>query len=131
MSSKNSKLHLKPYAPTRALKRADGSSTIDAPDRGRDSRSNSASPSADRQFEVLFSTNPLAMYICDQQSLGILEVNAAALRQYGYTREELLGMSITELRPSEDVPAFLESLRKNGVSPSGVGQLRHRRKSGE
>src|ERR1700722_1932066 len=114
MSSQNSKLHGKQAAATRALKRADGSSSV-----------------VDRQFEVLFSTTPLAMYICDHRTLEILEVNAAAVRQYGHTREELLRMKITELRPAEDVPAFLRSLRKNGPSPSGVGHVRHRRKSGE
>ncbi len=129
MSSKNSKLHLKQYAPTHALKRADGSSTLDAPANGFARGENVVS--ADRQFEVLFTKNPLAMYICEQQTLEILEINAAALRQYGYSREELLAMKITQLRPAEDVPAFLDSLRKLGVSPDGVGHMRHRRKNGE
>jgi two-component system, cell cycle sensor histidine kinase and response regulator CckA len=128
MSSQNSKLHGKQAAPTRALKRADGSSSLGAPARGSANGSHSG---VDRKFEVLFSTNPLAMYICDHRTLEILEVNAAAVRQYGYSREELLQMKITELRPAEDVPAFLSSLRKNGASPNGVGHMRHRRKSGE
>jgi PAS domain S-box-containing protein len=128
MSSQNSKLHGKQAAPARALKRADGSSSLDAPGRRSAHGGHSA---VDRQFEVLFSTNPLAMYICNPRTLEILEVNAAALRQYGYSREELLRMKITELRPAEDVSAFLSSLRKNGASPSGVGHVRHRRKSGE
>jgi PAS domain S-box-containing protein len=128
MSSQNSKLHGKQAAPTRALKRADGSSSLGAPARGSTNGSHSG---VDRKFEVLFSTNPLAMYICDHRTLEILEVNAAAVRQYGYSREELLQMKITELRPAEDVPAFLSSLRKNGASPNGVGHMRHRRKSGE
>src|ERR1700733_4796633 len=128
MPSQNTKLHGKQAAPTRALKRADGSSSSGAP--GGNS-ANGSHATVDRKFEVLFSTNPLAMYICDHRTLEILEVNAAAVRQYGYSREELLRMKITELRPAEDVPALLSSLRKNGASPSGVGHVRHRRKSGE
>ena len=86
---------------------------------------------ADAQFEALFFRNPLAMYICHQDTLEFLEVNAAATRQYGYSREELLRMKITEIRPTEDVPAFLGDLKKLGTAPAGVGHLRHRRKNGE
>jgi two-component system, cell cycle sensor histidine kinase and response regulator CckA len=129
MSTQNSKLHGKQVAPTRALKRADGSSSLDAPAKGFARTEGSAI--ADRQFEVLFSTNPLAMYICDESTLEILEVNAAAERQYGYSREQMLRMRVTDLRPTEDVPAFLDWLRKNGTSPNGVGHVRHRRKCGE
>jgi two-component system, cell cycle sensor histidine kinase and response regulator CckA len=126
MSSKNAKLRPKQDAPTHALKHADGTSVSDPPFAGGQN-----APVADRHFEVLFSTNPLAMYICDQESLQFLEVNAAAVRQYGYSREELLGMKITEIRPAEDVPGFLERIRKRGAAPAGVGHLRHRRKDGQ
>ena len=129
MSNKNAKLRPKQNTPAHALKRADGSSAVAAPANpfGR----GEGAQAADRQFEVLFSTNPLAMYICHQESLKFLEVNAAALRQYGYTREEFLGMKITQIRPNEDVPGFLNSLRQRGPAPPGVGQMRHRRKNGE
>ena len=86
---------------------------------------------ADSQFEIVFSTNPLAMYIADQETLEFLEVNAAAIRQYGYSRDEFLRMKITEIRPAADVPSFLDSIRKHGTSPTGVGHLRHHRKNGE
>jgi two-component system, cell cycle sensor histidine kinase and response regulator CckA len=71
------------------------------------------------------------MYIATKDTLEFLEVNAAAVRQYGYSRDEFLRMKITEIRPAEDVPTFLDSIRKNGTSPTGVGHLRHRRKNGE
>jgi two-component system, cell cycle sensor histidine kinase and response regulator CckA len=128
MPSKNSKLHPKQTAPMHALKRADGSSAVELaiPAGGGES-----ARAADRQFEILFSTNPLAMYICHQETLQFLEVNAAAVQQYGYTREEFLRMKVTDIRPAEDVPAFLHSLQKQGTAPPGVGHVRHRRKNGE
>src|SRR5690242_17729075 len=83
-------------------------------------------------FELLFSTNPLAMYVCDRETLEFLEVNAAAERQYGYTRHEFLGMKITDIRPSEDIPRLLDVARTDGMQPLAfLGQWRHRRKNGQ
>src|SRR5215471_16641459 len=61
-------------------------------------------------FELLFSSNPLPMYVCDLHSLKFLEVNAAALRSYGYSRCKFLRMRITDLRPEEDIPRVLKSI---------------------
>jgi PAS domain S-box-containing protein len=129
MSSKTAKLRPKQNTPQRALMRADGESAPDLQANYSTSGENSAP--ADRQFEVLFSNNPLAIYICDQKTLKFLEVNAAAVQQYGYSRDEFLRMKITEIRPAEDVPAFLALIRKQGASPDGVSHVRHRRKNGE
>src|SRR5690348_605466 len=83
-------------------------------------------------FELLFSTNPLAMYVCDRETLDFLEVNAAAERQYGYTRQEFLKMKITDIRPSEDIPRLLNVARTDGMQPLAfLGQWRHRRKNGQ
>ena len=85
----------------------------------------------DANFEILFSTNPLAMYVSDSQSLRFLEVNEAAVKQYGYSRQELLRMRITDIRPADEVPRLLDAVKKNGPSLSSQGRWRHRRKSGE
>jgi len=129
MSSKNSAPRPKQTGPSHALKRADGKSAPQPQTNTSEAGGNAAV--ADKQFEVVFSTNPLAMYICHQDTLRFLEVNAAAVRQYGYSRDEFLRMKITEIRPAADVPDFLDSIRKNGTSPTGVGHVRHRRKNGE
>jgi PAS domain S-box-containing protein len=89
------------------------------------------SPANDTNFELLFSKNPCPMYVIDRQTLRFLEVNAAAIGQYGFSREEFLAMSVTEIRPSEDVPRLLESIRRHSASVVSKGQWRHRRKTGE
>lgn len=61
---------------------------------------------SEHRFEALFEQNPLPFWVYDSATLRILEVNAAALRAYGYSREELLAMSILELRDPEDRPAL-------------------------
>jgi PAS domain S-box-containing protein len=48
------------------------------------------------------------MWIYDVETLAFLNVNDAAIEQYGYSRDEFLGMTIKDIRPPEDVPKFLE-----------------------
>jgi len=88
-------------------------------------------PPVDAGFELLFSANPLPMYVCDVHSLEILEVNAAAVRSYGYSRDEFLHMRITDIRPAEDIPRLLKFIDSPGVSIANRGCWRHRRKNGE
>ena len=47
------------------------------------------------------------MWIFDTETLAFLEVNEAAIRRYGYTREEFLRMTILDIRPVEDVSLIL------------------------
>ncbi|MBZ5501816.1 MAG: PAS domain S-box protein [Acidobacteriia bacterium] len=81
--------------------------------------------------EILFTGNPDPMYVYDRKTLQFLEVNDAALKKYGYTRDEFLRMKITDIRPAEDVPLLLASLRKNTKPLSSRGCWRHRRKDGQ
>jgi len=64
------------------------------------------------RFEVLFENNPHPTWVYDVASLFFLEVNRAAVRNYGYSRDEFLGMRITDIRPQEDVTTLLEELKK-------------------
>ena len=53
-------------------------------------------------FQLLFARNPLPMWVYDVETLAFLEVNDAAVRQYGYSRDEFLAMRISDIRPPED-----------------------------
>ena len=80
--------------------------------------------------ELMFSANPYPMWTYDCQSLRFLEVNDAAVKAYGYSREEFLNMTGVEIRPEDETSAFLESAshRHDGCKNHGV--WRHRRKDG-
>ena len=69
-----------------------------------------ATPSRDANFELLFSHHPHPMYVCDRDTLRFLEVNTAAIKAYGYTREEFLKLKLTDIRPASEIPRLLESL---------------------
>jgi len=50
----------------------------------------------------LFENSPLPMWIYDLRTLAFLAVNDAAVECYGYSREELLGMTVRQLHlPAE------------------------------
>ena len=61
-------------------------------------------------FAKLFLENPQPMWVFDLEDYRFLEVNAAAIEHYGYTRSEFLTMRVTEIRPADDVRAFLDEV---------------------
>lgn len=86
---------------------------------------------SDTNFELLFSSNPCPMLVFQSKTLKFLEVNAAAIKHYGYSRDEFLRMRITDIRPAEDVPRLMEAAR-NAPKPAACrGYWSHRRKNGE
>ncbi|MEH2267051.1 MAG: PAS domain S-box protein [Nostoc sp.] len=84
-----------------------------------------------RSFNLLFSKNPNPMWVYNQNNLQFLDVNEAAVVHYGYSREEFLQMRITDIRPLEDVPIFMEYLGEKYPNLYFAGQWRHRRKNGQ
>ncbi|HYX19094.1 MAG TPA: PAS domain S-box protein [Nostoc sp.] len=84
-----------------------------------------------RSFNLLFSKNPNPMWVYNQNNLQFLDVNEAAVVHYGYSREEFLQMRITDIRPLENVPIFIEYLRERHSNLHFSGQWQHRRKCGE
>ena len=78
----------------------------------------------------MFQTTTLPMWVYCLETLRFLEVNDAAVRQYGYTRAEFLSMTIADIRPPEDVPRLVEGLEPAGPSSYSAGIWRHRKKDG-
>ena len=85
---------------------------------------------SEERYRLLFESNPMPMWVYDRESLRFLEVNDAAVRQYGYTREEFLGMKIVDIRPPEDVASLIDVISQP-PSPFGDTQVwRHKKKDG-
>lgn len=83
---------------------------------------------ANRRHRLLFEANPQPMWAFDVDSLAFLAVNDAALRQYGYSRDEFLSMTIIDLRAEDD-----GALAGPGFEPAhreGAALTRHQRKDG-
>jgi two-component system, sensor histidine kinase and response regulator len=81
-------------------------------------------------FQLLFHNNPLPMWVYDLETLRFLEVNDAAVTHYGYTRDEVLAMRITDIRPPQDLPALEQNLAAERPALEESGTWRHRLKDG-
>ncbi|HWA50154.1 MAG TPA: PAS domain S-box protein, partial [Dongiaceae bacterium] len=81
-------------------------------------------------YRFLFQQNPTPMWIYEIGTLRFLEVNEAAVRRYGYTRDEFLAMTIADIRPPEDLPRLREMVRDHPPGFRDAGLWRHRLKSG-
>ena len=85
---------------------------------------------SEASHRLLFDDNPAALWVVEEGTHRFLAVNNAALRRYGFTRDEFLSMTALDLRPPEEIPRLLAALanRRNTFEP--VGTWRHRRKDG-
>jgi len=91
-------------------------------------RAEQAEREAEEQFRSLFVATPLPTFLWDLETLRYLEVNDAAVAHTGYSRDELLGMRITDIIPPEDVPGIVSRMQALGSVSRGQG--RHRLKDG-
>ncbi|MFT3842616.1 MAG: ATP-binding protein [Myxococcaceae bacterium] len=83
----------------------------------------------DDRYRLLFANNPVPSWVYDRETLRFLMVNDAAIRHYGYSREEFAAMSLKDIRPAEEVQALIEDVRRGSVE-SAVKQWHHRKKDG-
>jgi two-component system cell cycle sensor histidine kinase/response regulator CckA len=82
------------------------------------------------QWRTLFESNPQPMWVYDIGSLRFLAVNDAAVRQYGYSKEEFLARSVTDIRPPEDVPGLRQTIADERRALVMGRATRHRKKDG-
>lgn len=85
---------------------------------------------SEARYRLLFDSNPNPMWVYDLETLGFLTVNDAAVACYGYSRDEFLGMTVSDVSPGYDTPLLAEDI----VAVEEVGEYggfwRHRRKDG-
>lgn len=85
---------------------------------------------SEKQYRILFQSNPHPMWVIDVETLNFLAVNDAAIHHYGYSREEFLAMTLKDIRPPEGVPRLIEDLSQVKVDHAAAGIWRHRKKDG-
>jgi diguanylate cyclase (GGDEF)-like protein/PAS domain S-box-containing protein len=66
----------------------------------------------DREFfEYVFDRNPLPMVVYACHDFRFLAVNDAAIKHYGYTREQFLAMTALDIRPALDRERFKAAIQ--------------------
>lgn len=82
---------------------------------------------------TLLDASLIPSWIFCPYTLGFMYVNEAAVKTYGYSREEFASMTLKDIRPNEEVQYLLDEIN-TGVLPDitqpQTSKWKHRRKDG-
>ena len=68
------------------------------------------------EYKMLFFQSPLPKLIYDIDTLKFLQVNIAATKVYGYSKEEFLGMNLTNIYPKDCTENMLYQITHENTS---------------
>ncbi len=87
---------------------------------------------SEEQYRYLFNNNPATIIVWYLDDFSIADVNHSVPEIYGYTRKEMLRMTVLDLRPEEDYPLiqlFAKEASINSFNKS-TRVWRHKHKDG-
>lgn len=87
--------------------------------------------SSEELYRLMFAESPQIMWIYDMETLRFLEVNEAAIKHYGYQKDEFLSMTLKDIRPQEDIQLLLQDVENTHDIYNLAGKWRHLKKNGE
>lgn len=67
---------------------------------------------SEQRYADLFHLSPQPMWVYELGSLKFLNVNHAAINHYGYSFEEFMNMTLSDIRPDEDIPILKDTIEK-------------------
>lgn len=85
---------------------------------------------SEERYRLIFLSNPQPMWVYDCDTLEFLEVNEAAVRKYGYSREEFLAIDMRAIHFPEDQAEMEDMVKGLTGKVRDVGFWRHRAKGG-
>src|SRR5690606_24812115 len=85
---------------------------------------------SEKKYKSLFDNSPLPMWVVDRATFTFLSINDAALKMYGYSREEFLSMTVRDLWASREEPE-VETLIADRKNDYFKLRISHKTKTGE
>jgi len=86
---------------------------------------------SEERYRKIFEQNPLPMLILEMDTFDFIAVNDAAVKYYGYSKEEFVGMNVSDIRPEEDTvirSEYLVDIKYDQEFHAGIWV--HRKKDG-
>jgi hypothetical protein len=77
------------------------------------------------RFRALFEGSPLPIFVFEPETLRFLAANDACLRLYGYSRDELTALTLSDLRVEGET-----QLQEHLAGPAWKGSSRHKTRAG-
>jgi PAS domain S-box-containing protein len=88
---------------------------------------------SEKRYSNLFDLSPLPKWVFDLHTLRFLDVNKAAIENYGYSHGEFLAMTIRDISPGYGATELKAILRKtdkqNNLTSKGI--FSHKKKNGD
>src|SRR5688572_12060164 len=85
---------------------------------------------SEARYRLLFENNPLPMWVVDLETLSFLAVNEAAIRHYGYSRDEFLAMTRSDIRQANGGSPLADKESLDGAGVETPRVWRHLKKDG-
>ncbi len=86
-----------------------------------------------KRYSDLFQLSPLPMFVFDTETLAFIDVNSAAVKNYGYSHTEFLNMTLRDIRPAAEIASLNRIVRNNKRATHlyQAGVFTHKKKNGE
>jgi PAS domain S-box-containing protein len=96
-------------------------------------KSEKALKESEHRYSDLFQLSPQPKFVYDMATLKFLDVNQSAIEHYGYSYDEFMNMSISEIRPESEIPKFEATLKRaqEKGKQTFLGEHIHRKKNGK
>lgn len=85
---------------------------------------------SESMFRLFFANNPLPTWLFDRDTLRFLQVNDAAVAQYGFSHEEFANITVRDIRPESEWQEHEQHLRNATLEGRYRGVRKHRAKNG-
>ncbi|RNC84404.1 MAG: PAS domain S-box protein [Balneola sp.] len=86
---------------------------------------------SEEKYRILFHESPMPKSIFDPITLKFVEANDAALKLYGYSKDEITSVSMFDIHPPEEMERVIERAKKYHGKPAPTAEWRNITKSGE
>jgi len=86
---------------------------------------------SENKYKILFEWNPIPMWMLSLPDLKFIDVNNAAIRHYGYSREEFLSMTTNDIRTPEEAERLNAENNQEYPEVTNVGLWKHLKKNKE
>jgi PAS domain S-box-containing protein len=88
---------------------------------------------SEKNYRDLFELSPEPVMLFDLDSYEFLDVNKAAIKSYGYSKEEFLSMTLMDIKPADDIESAKEVIQetRDAKNITLKGEHRHVKKNGD